>query len=98
MFVKKPWRGQSHFRGQGVPRASPTSLQLNRGRLHYFQCHLVPGMTSVCRRCASPGWMGPVLGTTTSLRGPDTPRGEADRTQMSDPEITTKHKTRYSSL
>ena len=94
-LLKEPWRGQSRFRGQGVPRVSPTSLQLNRGRLHYFQHHLVPGMTSVCCRRASPGWTGPVLRTTTS---PDTPRGEADRAQLSDPETTTKHKTRYSSL
>ena len=97
-LLKEPWRGQSRFRGQGVPRVSPTSLQLNRGRLHYFQHHLVPGMTSACYRRALPGWTGPVLGTTTSLRGPDTPRGEADRAQLSDPETTTKHKTRYSSL
>lgn len=98
LFAERALEGTKSLQGQGVPRVSPTSLQLNRGRLHYFQHHLVPGMTSVCCRHASPGWTGPVLRTTTSLHGPDTTRGEGDRAQLSDPETTTKHKTRYASL
>ena len=99
LFAERALEGTKWLQGTACPKGQPYFPPAEPGQASLLPVSSGP-RDDKCLPQTCFAWVDgpPVLGTTTSLRGPDTPRGEADRAQLSDPEITTKHKTCYSSL